>query len=211
LLDEIGACPLPLPAKLLRVLEDKAVRPLGSTRSETVNVRVIAATNRDVRRAVSEGQFRQELFYRLNVVDIHLPPLRDRLEELPLLIQHFLARSAHASQARRLSEEALRRFLHSPWPGNVRELENTRERALVLCQGEEITPAELPAHVTGSQPQVAGLQAALVRRCTLADLERAYILLALEWTEGKKAEAADLLRIDRKTLYRKLVEYGKEV
>lgn len=211
MLDEIGACPLPLPAKLLRVLEDKAVRPLGSTHSETVNVRVIAATNRDLRRAVSEGQFRQDLFYRLNVVDIHLPPLRDRLEELPLLIQHFLARSAHASQARRLSEEALRRFLHSPWPGNVRELENTRERALVLCQGEEITPAELPAHVTGSQPQVAGLQAALVRRCTLADLERAYILLALEWTEGKKAEAADLLRIDRKTLYRKLVEYGKEV
>jgi len=81
----------------------------------------------------------------------------------------------------------------------------------VLCQGEEITPAELPAHLTGSQPQVAGLQAALVRRCTLADLEREYILLALEWTEGKKTEAADLLRIDRKTLYRKLVEYGKEV
>jgi DNA-binding NtrC family response regulator len=176
-----------------------------------VNVRVIAATNRDLRRAVSAGQFRQDLFYRLNVVDIHLPPLRERLEDLPLLIQHFLTRSAHAPQARRLSEEALRLLLHYPWPGNVRELENTLERALVLCQGEEITPADLPAHLTGSQPQVAGLQAALMRRCTLADLEREYILLALEWTEGKKTEAADLLQIDRKTLYRKLVEYGKEV
>jgi len=210
-LDEIGDFPLPLQAKLLRVLEDKVVRPLGDTRSETVNVRVIAATNRDLRRAVSEGQFREDLFYRLNVVDIHLPPLRERLEDLPLLIQHVLARSAHAPQARRLSEEALRLLLHYPWPGNVRELENTLERALVLCQGEEITPADLPTHLTGSQPQVAGLQAALIRRCTLADLEREYILLALEWTEGKKTEAADLLQIDRKTLYRKLVEYGKEV
>src|SRR5919201_543257 len=105
-------------------------RPLGSTQSETVNVRVIAATNRDLRRAVSEGQFRQDLFYRLNVVDIHLPPLRERLEDLPLLIQHFLARSDHAAQARRLSEEALRLLLHYPCPGNVRELENTLERAL---------------------------------------------------------------------------------
>lgn len=210
-LDEIGEFPLPLQAKLLRVLEDKTVRPLGATQSETVNVRVIAATNRDLRRAVSEGQFRQDLFYRLNVVDIHLPPLRERLEDLPLLIQHFLARSSHASQARRLSEAALRLFLHYPWPGNVRELENTLERALVLCQAEEITPADLPDHLTGRQPQMLGLQAALVRGYSLADLERAYILLALEWTSGRKTEAADLLRIDRKTLYRKLTEYERGV
>ncbi|MGE3541186.1 MAG: sigma-54-dependent transcriptional regulator [Candidatus Tectimicrobiota bacterium] len=210
-LDEIGEFPLSLQAKLLRVLEDKAVRPLGATRSETVNVRVIAATNRDLRRAVSEGQFRQDLFYRLNVVDIHLPPLRERLEDLPLLIQHFLTRSAHAARARRLSEAALRLFLHYPWPGNVRELANTLERALVLCQEEEITPADLPEHLTGSQPQTLGLRAALLRGCTLAELERTYILLALEWTGGKKTEAAELLRIDRKTLYRKLVEYGNEV
>jgi len=208
-LDEIGEFPLPLQAKLLRVLEDKAVRPLGSTHSETVNVRIIAATNRDLRRAVNAGQFRQDLFYRLNVVDIPLPPLRDRLEDLPLLIQHFLARSDHASPAQRLSEEALRLFLHYPWPGNVRELENTLERALVLCHGEEITPAELPAHLTGSPPQVIGLHAALMRRWTLADLEHEYIRLALEWTEGRKAEAADLLQIDRKTLYRKLAESAK--
>jgi DNA-binding NtrC family response regulator len=209
-LDEIGEFPLPLQAKLLRVLDDKAVRPLGATRSETVNVRILAATNRDLRRAVSAGQFREDLFYRLHVVDIHLPPLRERLADLPLLIQQCLARAAPAPQARRLSEEAWRLFLHYPWPGNVRELENTLERALVLCQGDEITPADLPDHLTGSQPQVAGLHAALVRRYTLADLEREYILLALAWTEGKKTEAAELLQIDRKTLYRKLTEYGAE-
>ena len=209
-LDEIGEFPLPLQAKLLRVLDDKAVRPLGATRSETVNVRIIAATNRDLRRAVSTGQFREDLFYRLHVVDIHLPPLRERLADLPLLIQQFLARAAPAPQALRLSEEVWRLFLHYPWPGNVRELENTLERALVLCQGGEITPADLPDHLTGSQPQVSGLHAALLRRYTLADLEREYILLALAWTEGKKTEAADLLQIDRKTLYRKLAEYGAE-
>jgi DNA-binding NtrC family response regulator len=209
-LDEIGEFPLPLQAKLLRVLDDRAVRPLGDTRSETVNVRIIAATNRDLRQAVSAGQFRQDLFYRLNVVDIHLPPLRERLADLPLLIQQFLARAGPAGPARRLSEEAWRLFLHYPWPGNVRELENTLERALVLCQGDEITPADLPDHLTGSPPQVAGLHTALLRRCTLADLEREYILLALAWTEGKKTEAADLLQIDRKTLYRKLAEYGTE-
>jgi transcriptional regulator with PAS, ATPase and Fis domain len=208
-LDEIGEFPLSLQAKLLRVLEDKAVRPLGATQSEVVNVRIIAATNRDLRRAVSAGEFRQDLFYRLNVVDIPLPPLRDRLEDLPLLIQHFLARSEHASQARRLSEEALRLFMHYPWPGNVRELENTIERALVLGHGEEITPSELPAHLTGSPPQVVGLRAALMRRWTLADLEHEYIRLALEWTEGRKTEAAELLQIDRKTLYRKLTESAK--
>lgn len=187
-LDEGGEFPLPLQAKLLRVLDDKAVRPLGATRSETVKVRVMAATNRGLRRAVRAGQCHPELFYRLTVVDIHLPPLRDRPKNLPLLIQHVLARAAHASQAQRLSEEALRLLLHSPWPRNVRELDNTLERALVLCQGEAITPVDLPAHLTGSQPQVAGSQAALMRRCSLADL----------------------LQIDRKTLYRQLVEYSTE-
>jgi DNA-binding NtrC family response regulator len=101
-------------------------------------------------------------------------------------------------------------LLNYPWPGNVRELENVIERALVLCHGEEITPADLPAHLTGGKPSGTGLQDMLLRRCTLANLEREYILLALGWTEGKKTEAADLLGIDRKTLYRKLVEYGQE-
>src|SRR5262249_44763723 len=161
------------------------------------------------RRAVDEGKFRQDLFYRLNVVNVHLPPLRERPEDLPLLIQHFIEHSTQSSRARRLSAEALHILLNYPWPGNVRELENTLERALVLCRGEEITPVDLPAHLIGSKPQVTSLQDALLRQCPLADIEREYILLALEFTEGKKKEAADLLGIDRKTLYRKLEEYGK--
>jgi DNA-binding NtrC family response regulator len=183
---------------------------VGDSHTTKVDVRVIAATNSDLAKLVASGQFREDLFYRLNVVDIHLPPLRERLEDLPLLIQHFLARSPHASRAQRLSAEALRLLLNYPWPGNVRELENVIERALVLCQGDEITPADLPAHLTGSKAQVAGLHDALARRCTLADLEREYILLALEWTAGKRTDAADILGIDRKTLYRKLAEYSRE-
>ena len=202
--------PLLLQAKLLRVIEDKEVRPLGATKVEKVDVRIIAATNRDMRDTVERGEFRQDLFYRLSVVDIHIPSLRERPEDLPLLLQHFITRSSQASQVRRLSADALRILLNYPWPGNVRELENTIERALVLCRGEEITPNDLPAHLTASKPQVSGLEHALLRRRSLADLEREYIRLALEFTEGKKKEAADILGIDRKTLYRKLEEYDKE-
>ena len=209
-LDEVGELPLLLQAKLLRVIEDKEVRPLGATKVEKVDVRIIAATNRDMREAVERGEFRQDLFYRLSVVDIHIPSLRERPEDLPLLLQHFITRSSQASQVRRLSADALRILLNYPWPGNVRELENTIERALVLCRGEEITPNDLPVHLTASKPQVSGLEHALLRRRSLADLEREYIRLALEFTEGKKKEAADILGIDRKTLYRKLEEYDKE-
>ncbi len=207
-LDEVSELPLLLQAKLLRVLEDKEVRPLGATKSEKVDVRIVAATNRNLSRAVGEGKFREDLFYRLNVVEIVVPPLRERPEDLPLLIQHFMTQSAQAAQARRLSPEALRILLNYPWPGNVRELENIIERALVLCQEEEITRAELPEYLTGSQPHALGLHTALLRRASLADLEREYILLALEWGEGRKKDVADLLGIDRRTLYRKLQEYG---
>lgn len=208
-LDEVGELPLVLQAKLLRVLEEKEVRPLGSTKGEKVDVRIIAATNRNLENAVAAGTFREDLYYRLNVVEINLPPLRERPEDLPLLIHHFMTGSSHAAQARRIAPEALRILLSYPWPGNVRELENTLERALVLCQGEEITKADLSARLTGSVPHALGLQTALMRRASLADLEREYILLALEWSEGKKKEAADLLGIDRRTLYRKLLEYGR--
>jgi len=158
------------------VIEDKEVRPLGATKGEKVDVRVIAATNCNLRRAVDGGKFRQDLFYRLDVVEIPLPPLRERPEDLPLLIEHFIARSAQSSPVRRLSAEAIHILLNYPWPGNGRELENTLERALVLCRGEEITPADLPARLTGSKPQVASLQDALLRRRSLADIEREYIL-----------------------------------
>ncbi|HEV8713922.1 MAG TPA: sigma-54 dependent transcriptional regulator [Candidatus Binatia bacterium] len=208
LLDEIGELPLVLQAKLLRVIEDKEVRPLGATSGEKVDVRIIAATNRDLRRAVTEGKFRQDLFYRLDVVEISLPPLRERPEDLPLLIEHFIARSQRASRVTRLSAGALRILLNYPWPGNVREVENTLERALVLCRGEEITEEDLPPHMIMSNAGVASLQEALLRRRSLADMEREYILLAMELTEGNKKEAAELLDIDRKTLYAKLDKYG---
>jgi DNA-binding NtrC family response regulator len=208
-LDEVGELPLLLQAKLLRVLEDKEVRPLGATKSEKVDVRLIAATNSNLSQAVSEGKFREDLFYRLNVIEVALPPLRERPEDLPLLIQHFMTHSAQAAKPRRLSPEALHILFNYPWPGNVRELQNAIERALVLCQGEEITKGELPERLTSSPPHALGLQTALLRRASLADLEREYILLALEWSEGKKQEAADILGIDRRTLYRKLQEYGR--
>ncbi len=208
-LDEIGELPMLLQTKLLRVIEDKEIRALGSTKGEKVDVRLIAATNRDLHRAVQEGAFRQDLYYRLNVVDIRLPPLREHPEDISLLIQHFVSTSTHASRVKRFSSEALRALLNYPWPGNVRELENVIERALVLCQGEEITPNDLPAHLTGSKPHLLTLQDALLRRRSLSDIEREYMLLALEFTEGRKKEAAELLGIDRKTLYRKLEEYGR--
>lgn len=208
-LDEVGELPLLLQTKLLRVIEDKEVRPLGSTKGEKTDVRIIAATNRNLRRAVQEGSFRQDLYYRLNVVDIHLPSLREHPEDVPLLIQHFFEKSAQSSRARRFSSDALRALLNYPWPGNVRELENVIERALVLCMGEEIALDDLPAHITGSQSHLLTLHDALLRRRPLVDIEREYTLLALELTEGKKQEAAELLGIDRKTLYRKLEEYSR--
>jgi len=208
-LDEVGELPLLLQAKLLRGIEEKEIRPLGATKGEKVDVRIMAATNRDLRRAVREGKFREDLFYRLNVVEIHLPSLRERPEDLPLLIQHFVEHSVQPSQARRLSAEALRILLNYPWPGNVRELKNTIERALVLCRGEEISERDLPPHMTLNKSPVLSLQAAFLGRRSLADLEREYILLAMKLTDRNKKEVADILKIDRKTLYRKLEEYGE--
>jgi DNA-binding NtrC family response regulator len=137
-----------------------------------------------------------------------LPPLRERPEDLPLLIEHFLARSKRAPHVKRLAEGALRILLNYPWPGNVRELENILERAFVLCHGEEIAEEDLPPHMTRSNASIAGLQEAVLRRRSLADIEREYILLAVEVSEGNKKEAAELLDIDRKTLYAKLDKYG---
>jgi len=207
-LDEVGELPLALQAKLLRDIEEKEIRPLGATRGEKVDVRIMAATNSDLRRAVAEGRFREDLFYRLNVVEIRLPALRERPEDVPLLLRHFMEHSTQPSRAKRLSAEALRILLRYPWPGNVRELKNTIERALVLCRGEEITEADLPPHLTLSKPHLTNLQAAFVSRRTLADIEREYILLGMQLTEGNKKEVADILGIDRKTLYRRLEEYG---
>ncbi len=213
-LDEIGELAPPLQVKLLRVLQERELRPLGATRSEKVDVRVVAATNRDLEARLREGLFREDLYYRLNVIHIALPPLRARVEDVLPLAEHFLAaarrRAGHegSARARGLHPAAVKAMLAYPWPGNVRELENVIERAVALCDGELIGIDDLPAQVKErrSGDLLAG---ALARGLTLADLEREYIEQVLAAEGGNKTRAAARLGLDRKTLYRKLDEYAK--
>jgi DNA-binding NtrC family response regulator len=206
-LDEIAEMPATLQVKLLRALQSGEIRRLGATQATTIDVRVIAATHGDLAALISQGSFREDLFYRLNVIQLVLPPLRDRREDVPALAEHFLARSA-AKLARelRLSPQALERLLRYPWPGNVRELENAIERAAILARGDAITPDDLPPHVS------AGLQLgpspALPRQTTLAEAERVLILQTLERFGRNHSGAAEALGIGRTTLWRKLKEYG---
>ena len=206
-LDEIAEMPGALQVKLLRALQSGEVRRLGATRPATIDVRVIAATHGDLAALISQGSFREDLFYRLNVIQMMLPPLRDRREDIPALAEHFLARAAgKLGRARHLSPEALERLLRYPWPGNVRELENAIERAAILGRRDTIMPEDLPPHVS------AGLQLGpsptLPRQTTLAEAERAHILQTLERFGRNHSGAAEALGIGRTTLWRKLKEYG---
>jgi len=208
-LDEIAEMPAVLQVKLLRALQSGEVRRLGATQAATFDVRVIAATNGDLATRISEGNFREDLFYRLNVIHVALPPLRERREDIPALAEHFLGRSAaKLGRTLRLSPAALERLLRYPWPGNVRELENAIERAAILARTEVIEPEDLPPHVA------AGLQLgpspALPLQITLAEAERAHILQTLERFGRNHSGAADALGIGRTTLWRKLREYGIE-
>ena len=189
--------PATLQVKLLRALQSGEVRRLGATQAATIDVRVLAATNGDLARRISQGSFREDLFYRLNVIQVTLPPLRDRREDIPALAEHFLARAAaKLGRTLRLSPAALERVLRYPWPGNVRELENAIERAAILSRSETVEPDDLPPHVS------AGLQV------TLAEAERAHILTTLERFGRNHSGAAEALGIGRTTLWRKLKEYG---
>ncbi|HEX5814053.1 MAG TPA: sigma-54 dependent transcriptional regulator [Methylomirabilota bacterium] len=206
-LDEIAEMPAALQVKLLRALQSGEVRRLGATQAATIDVRVIAATHGNLAALISQGSFREDLFYRLNVIQLALPPLRDRREDIPALAEHFLARSAgKLGRELRLSAAALERLLRYPWPGNVRELENAIERAAILARRESVEPDDLPPHVA------AGLQLgpspALPRQTTLADAERVHILQTLEGVGGNHSAAAEALGIGRTTLWRKLKEYG---
>jgi DNA-binding NtrC family response regulator len=206
-LDEIAEMPAALQVKLLRALQSGEVRRLGATQAATIDVRVISATNGELAARISQGTFREDLFYRLNVIQIVLPPLRDRREDIPALAEHFLTRSAGKLGRRlRLAPETLERLLRYPWPGNVRELENAIERATILARGEIVEPDDLPPHVS------AGLQLgpspALPRQITLADAERVHILQTLERFGRNHSGAAEALGIGRTTLWRKLKEYG---
>ncbi|HEY3353725.1 MAG TPA: sigma 54-interacting transcriptional regulator [Polyangia bacterium] len=208
--DEIAELSPALQAKLLRVIQEREIRPLGASRAEKVDVRIISATNRDLESRLREGTFREDLFYRLNVIQVALPPLRDRGQDIIMLADHFLAQSAaRAGKAvRSLSQGALTTMLGYPWPGNVRELENVIERAVALSERTEIDVADLPPQVRARRSGDV-LQAAVARGLTLADLEREYINRVLSAEGGNKTRAALRLGLDRKTLYRKLDEYAR--
>ena len=210
-LDEIGETTPATQVKLLRALQQHEVIPVGATEAVPVDTRVIAATNRDLDEEIRAGNFRSDLYYRLNVIAVHLPPLRQRRDDIPLLAEHFLARIAgmRSEPPKRLSDAALTTFMEYPWPGNVRELENALERSIILTPGDRIDIDALPSRVTErkSEPLVSNRTPP---NPTLEAVERAYIMWVLQSESGNKSRAAEVLGIDPSTLYRKLARYGVE-
>jgi DNA-binding NtrC family response regulator len=202
-LDEIGDMAPELQAKLLRVIEDRAVRPVGSDNAVPVNIRILAATNKDLVARIQEGLFREDLYYRLAVIPIQLPPLRERREDIPLLAEHFLRRTFAASgkEIRGFTPEAMAALLRHPWPGNVRELENVVERAVTLTVGGQIPPEALLLDVSAGSPP-ASLLAQAARRPTLEGLTTEYVSLVLREVGGDKTKAAEILGVSKRTLYR---------
>ena len=210
-LDEIGEMSPATQVKLLRAIQEREVTPVGSTKSVPVDVRIVAATNRDLEEEITKGGFRSDLYYRLNVIQLHMPPLRDRREDIPLLASHFLARSKREGEEARhtLTAEALGVLVEYDWPGNVRELENALERAVVVSKGDQIKPDTLPARVLEAPtPRLAASESP--PNPTMDVVERAYILWVLQAEGGNKSRAAEVLGIDPSTLYRKLNRYGIE-
>jgi DNA-binding NtrC family response regulator len=208
-LDEISEIPLALQAKLLRLLEDKEVRPLGANHSEKIDTRVVSASNRNLADLVQSGKFRQDLYYRLNVIRIELPALRQRSQDIPLLVKHFLDRFAAGANHKvdGVSADAMAALKAHEWPGNIRELEHTIERAVLLGKGSIIGMEDLPPAMAKKADLEILMSQGIAKQFTLADLEREYIGKVLESTQGNKTEAAKLLGVDRTTLYRKLEEY----
>jgi DNA-binding NtrC family response regulator len=211
-LDEIGEMPLTVQPKLLRVLQEGTVRRVGADREREINVRVIAATNRDLEKEASEGRFRQDLYWRLNVIHLHIPPLRERPFDIPLLVEHFINKIAEKSGQPPLNvlPETLATLTAYSWPGNARELENVIERAGALATGPNLTPDDLPERLRSNGQTGALIARAKERRMTLRELEKEYIIEALRMTGGNKSRAAEILGIDRRTLHRKLDEYRAE-
>jgi DNA-binding NtrC family response regulator len=197
---------LGLQSKLLRVLQDREVRPVGGNRSVRVDVRIIAATNKALKEEIEAGRFRQDLFYRLNVIPIHIPPLRERPQDIEVLSAH-LVRTHSPEGPRGTTARALERLCHMPWEGNARELENAIERALVMAPGDEISPDDLPpleARGAGERGfEESLLRVAVDKRMTLRELGDRYIEEILGLTGGNKLQAARILGINRRTLYRR--------
>jgi two-component system, NtrC family, response regulator AtoC len=209
-LDEIGELPLEMQAKLLRVLQEKEVRPVGSNEKVSVDVRVIAATNRDLEAAYRAGTFRKDLYFRLNVVTVHLPALRERRSDIPMLVHHFLDRYAPGTNLQ-VTPAAMKSLLHYDWPGNVRELENCIARAVTLGDRQVIDVNDLPPTIRSEQPAAAAMtpqDSASLSTTALAEMERMTILRVFEQANGDKALAGKMLGISRATLYRKLKRYN---
>jgi DNA-binding NtrC family response regulator len=207
-IDEIGDFELGLQAKLLRVLETLTVTPVGGHEDRKVNVRVIAATSRDIRKMLEEGTFREDLYYRLNVVTINLPPLRGRTDDIPLLVEHFLREiSQHKHTApKRIAPDVMRRFEAYRWPGNVRELRNTLERMMVLADGEVLTENDLPEEILAASSEAAAPKD-MPANLTMDELEQLAITKALDQCAGNRTHAAERLGISVRTLQRKLRHY----
>ena len=207
-LDEIGELPVDLQAKLLRAIQEKEIRPVGSTKRIPINVRILAATNRDLEQAVAQGAFRRDLYFRLNVLSLKIPPLRDRRQDIPLLVGHFLERQVRSTgQERNISDEALKVMLAYDWPGNVRELENCLERACAFTTGPEIHVADLPSAIHSASSALTEEGNGSSKILPMAELERQTILGTIAQLNGDKLMAARMLGIGKTTLYRKLKEY----
>jgi len=208
-LDEVGELPVDLQAKLLRAIQEREIRPVGSTRRIPINVRILAATNRDLEQAVAQGTFRRDLYFRLNVLSLRIPPLRERRQDVPLLATHFLERLVKITgQERSLSDDAMKALLAYDWPGNVRELENCLERACAFTTGPVIQFSDLPSsmHSASGIAAVGGDSHAKI--LPMAELEKQTILNTITQLNGDKLMAARLLGIGKTTLYRKLKEYS---
>ena len=207
-LDEISELPLMLQAKILRAIQEREIRRVGANKPISVDVRIIAATNLKLTEEVKAKRFREDLYYRLNVIELRLPPLRERREDIPLLVNAFMKKYAESrgKQVQTVSESALAMLVDYAWPGNVRELENVIERAVTLSRNENIVPDDLPSMIQGARGDRRVLDDAAERTLPLDQVEKEYILKILEKTGGNKYQAAHALGIDRITLYRKLAE-----
>uniref|UniRef100_A0A7V4G9C0 Sigma-54-dependent Fis family transcriptional regulator n=1 Tax=Desulfobacca acetoxidans TaxID=60893 RepID=A0A7V4G9C0_9BACT len=205
--DEISNLSLNIQAKLLRVIQEREFMPVGSQKRLKLDIRIIASSNRDLREAVRDGTFREDLFYRLSVIPIHLPPLRERTGDLPLLVDHFIRKNTLKAkrEVRGVSAPALKLLAAYPWPGNVRELEHTIERILILEDGDLILPEHLPSFITGRQGE---FQVFSDGELALEEVERRYIQFILRRTQGNRSEAARILGINRKTLGQKIKKYA---
>jgi two-component system response regulator HydG len=207
-LDEIGDMDMGLQAKLLRVLQERTIRPVGSNQSKAIDVRVIAATHKDLKKAITNNMFREDLYYRLSVIPIVIPPLRHRVEDIPLLANHFLRKYSALNNNKNVSfsQAAVQKLLGMHWPGHVRELENMVERLVVLSRSTLIDAMDIPDSDQTTQEHFFG--SATNDLPTIEELEKRYIHLVLDKTGGKKEKAAQILGINRRTLYRKEREYG---